>query len=85
MSMEIDTGAAVSLVSRSTQTALFPHTILTKPKVQLRTYTAEPISLVGKMAVEVKHNCYTGQHDLYVVEGSGPSLIGRDWLSIRSG
>ena len=81
VSMEIDTGAAVSLVSRSTQTALFPHAILTKPKVQLRTYTAEPISLVGKMAVEVKHNCYTGQHDLYVVEGSGPSLIGRDWLS----
>ena len=81
VSMEIDTGAAVSLVSRSTQTALFPHAILTKPKVQLRTYTAEPISLVGKMAFEVKHNCYTGQHDLYVVEGSGPSLIGRHWLS----
>ena len=81
MSMEIDTGAAVSLVSCSTQTALFPHAILTKHKVQLRTYTAEPISLVGKMAVEVKHNCYTGQHDLYVVEGSGPSLIGSDWLS----
>ena len=46
VSMEIDTGAAVSLISHSTQTALFPKAVLTRPKVNLRTYTAEPISLI---------------------------------------
>ena len=81
VSMEIDTGAAVSLISHSTQTALFPKAVLTRPKLNLRTYTAERISLVGKMSVEVKYHTYIGQHNLYVVEGSGLSLLGRDLLS----
>lgn len=33
------------------------------------------------MAVEVKYNDYRGRHTLYVVEGKGPALMGRDWLS----
>lgn len=36
---------------------------------------------MGKLVVEVNHNGYVGHHDLYVVNGSGPSPIGRDWLS----
>ena len=79
--MEIDTGAAVSLISQTTQCALFPDATLVKPGVQLRTYTREPIAVVGKMEVEVRHKGYVGRHELFVIKGSGPSLIGRDWLS----
>lgn len=78
--MEIDTGAAVSLMSLKTQKSLFPSTVLAKPNIQLRTYTSDPITVVGKMSVEVKYNGYKGRHTLYVVEGSGPTLVGRDWL-----
>ena len=33
------------------------------------------------MKVQVKHNEYVGHHDLVVVRGNGPTLIGQDWLS----
>ena len=33
------------------------------------------------MKVEVKYEGYTGAQTLYVVEGCGPSLFGRDWLN----
>ena len=30
--------------------------------------------------VQVRYNGYEGTHNLVVVQGSGPNLIGRDWL-----
>ena len=41
--MEVDTGAAVSLISEETQKHLFPKAKLQKPEVRLNTYTAEAI------------------------------------------
>ena len=79
--MEIDTGAAVSLVSEATYKTLFPGLPLSKPALKLRTYTAEPITVLGRLQVRVKYKKYKGSHDLIVVQGSGPSLLGRDWLS----
>ena len=79
--MEIDTGAAVSIISHQSLKNTFPNAILHKPTIRLRTYTSEPIAVVGQLRVEVKHNGYVGQHHLYVVEGDGPTLIGRDWLT----
>ena len=28
----------------------------------------------------MKYQTYMGHHDLYVVGGNGPTLLGRDWL-----
>ena len=80
VSMEIDTGASVSLMSQSLQETLFPAATLAKPTVKLRTYTAEPITVVGQLTVEVKYGQYVGRQRLVVVKGSGPCLLGRDWL-----
>ena len=41
--MEVDTGAAVTIMSQKTQEALSPSAALCKPTVNLRTYTSEPI------------------------------------------
>ena len=30
--------------------------------------------------MQVKYQAYLGYHDLYVVGGNGPTLLGRDWL-----
>ena len=80
LAMEIDTGAAVSLISRELKDKLFSSVPLTPSKLLLRTYTSESIPVLGEMNVEVKYGAYLGQHTLQVVEGSGPPLLGRDWL-----
>ena len=78
--MEIDTGAAVSLISEETQKHLFPKGSLRQPEVCLKTYTSESIPVIGVLRVQVKYRGYLGSHDLYVVSGNGPALLGRDWL-----
>ena len=79
--MEIDTGASVSLISQATQKSLYPGATLSKPKLRLSTYTQHPISVVGTMSVRVKYEEYEGRQTLHVVEGCGPSLLGRDWMN----
>lgn len=78
--MEIDTGAAVSLIPVKLKRELFPQAKMKKPQVRLRTYTSEVIKVVGEMTVKVTYGDYVGEHQLYVVEGAGPALLGRDWL-----
>ena len=79
--MELDTGAAMSLISETTQQSLFPDSTIHESDVTLRTYTAEEVSVKGKINVHVKYEQYSCQLSLLVVHGSGPSLIGRDWMS----
>ena len=71
LTMEIDTGAAVSLISKTTQENLFPAARLDKSSLILRTYTAEAIPVLGQMEVQVKYGEYTGCHKLYIVRGKG--------------
>ena len=59
LTMEIDTGAAVSLISKTTQENLFPAACLDKSPLTLRTYTAEAIPVLGQMEVQVKYGEYT--------------------------
>ena len=78
--MEVDTGAAVSLMSEATQKKLFPNTQFQKTSVKLHTYTAESLSVVGTLDVQVRYANYVGKHTLFVVSGNGPTLFGQDWL-----
>ena len=41
---------------------------------------AKEMLLLGQMSVNVRYGDYNGIHTLYVVKGSGPCLLGRDWL-----
>ena len=72
--MEIDTGAAVTLMSRETQHQLFPRVQLEPSSLSLTTYTTEPLPVVGVMTVQVKYGDYSGTHTIQVVEGNGPTL-----------
>ena len=83
LSMEIDT-AALSLISQTTYSQLWPEgraPMLEKSPIRLRTYTEEELKLVGEAVVKVCSEKQEEILDLLVVEGSGPSLLGRDWLS----
>ena len=78
--MEIDTGAAVSVISEQTRRKIFPNAVLSKSSVLLKTYTGELMPVLGEMNVEVKYGSQVSTLILTVIEGSGPSLFGRDWL-----
>jgi len=78
--MEVDTGAAVSIMAESTQKELFPQEVPKRAEVRLKTYTTEPLPVVGVIHVKVEYGEYRGTHPLYVVHGKGPTLLGRDWL-----
>lgn len=78
--MEVDTGAAVSLMSEAMWHHLFPTVVLENLNMRLHTYTAQPITVVGQCTVKVKYQTYAGEHTLTVVTGDGPALTGRDWL-----
>ena len=59
--MELDTGADLSIISEATRKTLFPNLRIHKSTVTLKTYTGEPIRLVGNLHVRVK---YKGQLSL---------------------
>ena len=78
--MEVDTGAAVSLIGHDKFQELFPQLSLTKSTEILRTYTGERLDVRGEVQVEA---CYREQKKslpLIVIDGSGPVLLGRNWL-----
>ena len=79
--MEVDTGASVSLMSHATFTGLWPGRSLESTSVRLQTYSNAPIPVVGTCSVNVEYNGQMGQLPLVIVGGSGPTLLGRDWLS----
>ena len=67
-------------MSETTQKKLFPQAKLQKTTMKLQTYTAEALSVLGTIEVQVKYGKYVGKHNLFVVNGNGPTLFGRDWL-----
>ena len=78
--MELDTGAAVSIVSEEQLRKRLPNKKVRPCAIVLRTYTAEKIPLLGEAQLSVE---YKGQkHTLtaYITRGAGPCLLGRDWL-----
>ena len=80
LKMEVDTGVEVSIISDQTQKKFFPKALLQRTSIKLRTYTDEAMLVLGEMAVEVTYLENTHALTLYVVQGSGPNLLGRSWL-----
>ena len=80
LQMEVDTGAAVSIISEQTKNRLYPMISLKSPSVVLRTYTGEVMSVIGEMTVKLQYKDQSHNLSLVVVKGDGPNLFGRDWL-----
>ena len=80
--MEVDTGAAVSIMGEKTVQEMFPEVQLKKSDFVLKTYTAESMEVVGEIDVEVEYQGQTEKLVLVVVSGNGPTLLGRNWLQV---
>lgn len=83
LQMEVDTGASIFLISEDTYKAFWP--TLQRPTLQpsarkLHTYTGEKVEVQGSLTVDVTYGSQQQTLPLLVVAGSGPSLLGRDWL-----
>lgn len=46
----------------------------------LKTFTGQKIPVVGKCNVQVQCNGSEKKLPLYVIQGNGPALFGRNWL-----
>ena len=83
LGMEIDTGATKSIISKETFDQLW---VSDAPAIQytntkLRTNTGEIIKVIGEIKVGVAVEGKSDRLGLLIVEGLGPSLLGRDWLA----
>lgn len=80
LKMELDTGAAVSVIHRKDFRKHFGNAHLCATKKKLKTYSGETVHPVGMTDVFVELNGQNRYLPLYVVEQGGPPLFGRDWL-----
>ena len=78
---ELDTGAAMTVIGEPAFRRMFPEAVLQKSSVSLKTYTGEKMKTVGEIEVKVSYqNQEPKSLSLVVVQGSGPALLGRNWL-----
>ena len=78
--MEVDTGAAFSVISEATRQNVFPNETLHHSNLVLKTYTDESMKVKGTLNIRVKYRDQSEKLVLVVVEGNGQSLLGRNWL-----
>ena len=83
ITMEVDTGASVSIISEAAYRKYWKKgqaPLIVSSSTNLKTYTGEKLSIKGVINVTVKYEDQCHSLQLTVVKGSGPSLLGRDWL-----
>ena len=80
LSMEVNTGAAVSIMSLEQQKTDLPNVVLKPSSIRLKTYTGERVQVIGEATVEMCYNQQKESLPLIVVAGGGPALLGRNWL-----
>ena len=78
--MELDTGAAVSIISID-HFRRIPGAVLLPCETTLTTYTGGRVRVVVEAKVYVKINNYCGTLPVIVIDSTNVSLFGRDWLA----
>ena len=80
ITMELDTGASVSLVSEATWADKLNKPSLQPCTLSLQSYPNRSLKVQGQCQVGVSVYGREANLPLVVVEGSGPPLFGRNWL-----
>ena len=82
MTMEVDTGAALSVMSSKKYQQLWKgHGPSIQPTdIRLTTYTGEKLEVKGNIQVQVQYQGQKKTLPLLIVAGAGPTLLGRNWL-----
>lgn len=78
--MELDTGAAVSTMSKDTFDRLCLKKNLHHTDVKLKTYSGEIMHPLGTCNVTIKYKNKSTSGNLYVLQEKVDTILGRDWL-----
>ena len=81
VTFQLDTGAAMSVITHHDYQR-FVGSPISKSSRSLQTYTGEHIPIVGEANVDVAYAGNVHHLPLIVVDGEGPPLLGRNWLSV---
>lgn len=84
LKMELDTGAAVSIVSYVDYLKYFSHIPLSTTTRQLHVYSGSGLVVAGEITVTVKYKAQECQLPLIIVKANkeAPDLFGRSWLQV---
>ncbi|KAK8759105.1 hypothetical protein V5799_003264 [Amblyomma americanum] len=85
LNMELDTEAAVSVMSKTQFRQLFISAFLKPTTVKLRAYTGALVRPQGLSSVDVQHGDHSAILSLYFVDHNGPPLLGAGSGSTPSG
>lgn len=80
ISMQLDTGAAVSLVYEVLYQRNFPHLPIEETNIKLKAYSGENIPLLGYVLAPVEYADQKARLTLVIVKGDRPAQMGRNWL-----
>ena len=80
--MELDTGSAVTIISKEDYKDKFSSMKLRDTDLRLSTHTGKKMKLLGVLPVTVEINNQTQRLDLMVVDRGSTPLFGRDWLNV---
>ena len=83
LSMEVDTGAALSVISESTYLSTWvpsERPPLKPSSAILTTYSGESLEVCGAITIPVTYKQQSKQLSLQVLKKEGPTLLGRNWL-----
>ena len=84
LTMELDTGAGVSLVSEKMWAEELGKPELGSIDLPLEGHPNQPLRVLGQSQVNVKVQGKEAVLPLVVVEGNGIPLFGRNWLQVSS-
>ena len=83
INFKIDTGSGITLISEREYCMHFQNLSLTGTKTEVRTYANELLKVLGKLITNVSYdNKIYNRLPLYVINGSGVSLLGRNWIAL---
>ncbi|XP_017891009.1 uncharacterized protein K02A2.6-like [Ceratina calcarata] len=77
---EVDTGAAVSLMSAEQAKSLFPKHKVYNSNIKLQSFNKDPIDTVGYIKVQVEFKTRKISLNLYIVRIQCKPLLGREWF-----
>ena len=82
VTMQLDTGASLSLVSETTFREHWLQRTLSFSEVRLSSYSGVSIPVLCSVDVKITYNCQSFTVPLIVVKGSGITLMRCNWLQI---
>lgn len=80
ISMELDTGASVSVMAGKLFKRTFPGVAIEASGIMLRSYSGELSQVQGQAQVSIRFGNREATLPLYLTKGSSPTLLGRNWI-----